>query len=44
MAREGPLGMYVNPGGYIHEMITVYKADGLKTAGGPSTENTWFQG
>jgi len=44
MAKDGPLGMYVNPGGYIHEMITVYRAEGLKNVGGPSMENTWFEG
>lgn len=43
-AKDGPLGMYVNPGGYIHEMITVYKVEGLKLVGGQSTENTWFSG
>lgn len=44
MSLEGPLAAYVNPGGYVHETITVYKAKGLILMGDPSTENSWFPG
>lgn len=44
MSLEGPLAAYVNPGGYVHETITVYKAKGLTLMGDPSTENSWFPG
>ena len=44
MALEGPMAAYVNPGGYVHETLTVYKAQGLVLRGGPSTENSWFPG
>ena len=26
----GPMGNYVNPGGYVHETLTVHKAKGLR--------------
>ena len=44
MALEGPLAAYVNPGGYVHETMTVYKAHGLNLIGRPSTEHSWFPG
>lgn len=44
MSREGPLGAYVNPGGVVHETVTVYKADNLTLIGRPSTEHSWFPG
>ncbi|ELT95677.1 hypothetical protein CAPTEDRAFT_173167 [Capitella teleta] len=44
MADEGPIGAYVNPGGHVHETLTLYKAQGLTLIGRPSTENSWFPG
>jgi|SRR6218665_1837372 len=44
MSVEGPLGAYVNPGGYVHETLTVYKAQGLNLTGPPSEESSWFPG
>ena len=44
MSLEGPMGAYVNPGGYVHETLTVYKAQGLNLIGRASTENSWFPG
>jgi len=44
MAVGGPLAAYVNPGGYVHETLTVYKAENLSRIGRPSTENSWFPG
>ncbi|KAM4721659.1 protein cereblon [Rhinophrynus dorsalis] len=40
----GPMAAYVNPHGYVHETLTVYKAFNLSLVGRPSTENTWFPG
>ncbi|XP_022258862.1 protein cereblon-like [Limulus polyphemus] len=44
MSLEGPQGTYVNPSGYVHEIITTYKARGLLLFGSPSTEQSWFPG
>ncbi|XP_041281721.1 protein cereblon isoform X3 [Onychostruthus taczanowskii] len=40
----GPMAAYVNPHGYIHETLTVYKATNLSLSGRPSTEHSWFPG
>ncbi|KAI1234579.1 hypothetical protein IHE44_0003637 [Lamprotornis superbus] len=40
----GPMAAYVNPHGYIHETLTVYKASNLSLNGRPSTEHSWFPG
>ncbi|CAG2054720.1 unnamed protein product [Timema podura] len=45
MSLEGPQGTYVNPGGYVHETITLHKAKGVRVLNqAPSTEYTWFPG
>ncbi|PNY10055.1 protein cereblon [Trifolium pratense] len=44
MSDEGPLGAYVNPGGYVHEIMTLYKANGLSLVGHAVTEYSWFPG
>jgi len=44
MSSEGPQGAYVNPGGYVHETLTLYKAKNLSLIGEPSTEYSWFPG
>ena len=44
MSQEGPQGAYVNPGGYVHETLTVYTAKNLKLSGESSTEYSWFPG
>lgn len=44
MSTEGPLGAYVNPGGYVHEIMTFYKANGLALIGRPTNEYSWFPG
>lgn len=44
MSIEGPQGTYVNPHGFVHETLTVYKANELVTRGLPSTEASWFPG
>lgn len=44
MSLEGPMGAYVNPGGHVHEMMTVFKAQGIQEYGRASTENSWFPG
>ncbi|KAG8436081.1 hypothetical protein GDO86_007256 [Hymenochirus boettgeri] len=40
----GPMAAYVNPHGYVHETLTVYKAFNVSLVGRPSTENSWFPG
>lgn len=45
MSAEGPQGTYVNPGGYVHETLTLHKAQGLRClTDEPSTEYSWFPG
>ncbi|XP_056660528.1 protein cereblon isoform X9 [Monodelphis domestica] len=40
----GPMAAYVNPHGYVHETLTVYKACNLNLIGRSSTEHSWFPG
>lgn len=45
MSAEGPQGTYVNPGGFVHETLTLHKAQGLRCLNEePSTEYSWFPG
>jgi len=44
MTEDGPKAAYVNPGGVLHETLTVYKARNLSLLGTPSTEYSWFPG
>ena len=44
MNKEGPQGAYVNPGGYVHETLTLYKARNVLYTGAPSPEYSWFPG
>lgn len=44
MAAEGPLGAYVNPGGHVHDTLTVHRARGLQLVGHPSSQHSWFPG
>ena len=44
MSVDGPLAAYVNPGGYVHDTLTVTEAEGLKRQGRASTEHSWFPG
>lgn len=44
MSVEGPQGTFVNPGGYVHEMLTLSKASNLTYYVRPSTEHSWFPG
>ncbi|KAL4226760.1 hypothetical protein ACF0H5_014740 [Mactra antiquata] len=44
MSVSGPLSAYVNPGGHVHETVTVHHATNLNLVGRPSTEHSWFPG
>lgn len=44
MSVSGPLSAYVNPGGHVHETVTVHEAENLNLIGRPSTEHSWFPG
>lgn len=44
MSSDGPLNAYVNPHGYVHEIMTLCKASGLALRGFPVTEHSWFPG
>ena len=51
MSKEGPQGAFVNPGGHVHETLTLYKAKNLRLVGRQSVEyrsvatlqNAWYQ-
>uniref|UniRef100_A0A3Q0T5T2 Protein cereblon n=1 Tax=Amphilophus citrinellus TaxID=61819 RepID=A0A3Q0T5T2_AMPCI len=42
LSLYGPMAAYVNPHGYVHETLTVYKANNLNLVGRPSTLHSWF--
>lgn len=44
LSLYGPMAAYVNPHGYVHETLTVYKANNLSLVGRPSTLHSWFPG
>lgn len=44
MSHSGPQSSFVNPGGFIHDTITVRKAEGLMQAYNWSDQFTWFPG
>uniref|UniRef100_T1JIH3 Protein cereblon n=1 Tax=Strigamia maritima TaxID=126957 RepID=T1JIH3_STRMM len=44
MSIEGPQSIYVNPGGYVHETLTVHKVRSVRVQGESSTEYSWFPG
>lgn len=44
MSSDGPLGAYVNPSGYVHEIMTLYRANGIALRGRAETEYSWFPG
>ena len=44
LSREGPQCAFVNPGGHVHETLTLYRAKNLRLSGTPSTEHSWFPG
>lgn len=44
MSSDGAIGAYVNAHGYVHETLTLSSARGMRVAGHPQTENSWFPG
>ncbi|KAJ3602071.1 hypothetical protein NHX12_029831 [Muraenolepis orangiensis] len=44
LSLYGPMAAYVNPHGYVHETLTVYKTSNLNLIGRPSTMHSWFPG
>ncbi|WZZ40934.1 hypothetical protein YC2023_037193 [Brassica napus] len=44
MSSDGPLGAYVNPHGYVHEIMTFYKANDIALRGRPVLKDSWFPG
>jgi len=44
MSVDGPLAAYVNPGGYVHDTLTVMEVKGLTKQGHSSTKHSWFPG
>nr|CAB3233636.1 protein cereblon [Phallusia mammillata] len=44
MSKSGTMAAYVNPGGVVHETLTLYKVKGLTYVGRSTTEHSWFPG
>lgn len=44
MSSSGLMAAYVNPGGVVHETITLMKVKGVSYVGSKSTEHSWFPG
>ena len=44
MSADGPQSAYVNPQGYVHETLTLYRCRGIQLHGEASTEYSWFPG
>lgn len=44
MTDEGTGGAFVNPHGYVHDMITLRQARHVTLEGQPETEHSWFKG
>ncbi|KAJ4872406.1 ATP-dependent protease La (LON) domain protein [Raphanus sativus] len=44
ISNDGPLGAYVNPHGYVHEIMTFYKANDIALRGRPVLKDSWFPG
>ncbi|XP_031473667.1 uncharacterized protein LOC116246102 [Nymphaea colorata] len=44
MSRDGPSNAFVNPHGYVHEIMTLKNTKGLVRLGRPVTEHSWFPG
>ncbi|KAL3633485.1 hypothetical protein CASFOL_022247 [Castilleja foliolosa] len=44
MSDDGPLGAYANPHGFVHEVMTLMRTDGIAVSGPPVKEFSWFPG
>jgi cereblon len=44
MSASGTAQTFVNPHGFLHEVVTVRWAKNLAMAGPPTTEFTWYPG
>lgn len=44
MRTAGATGVFVNPHGFLHEVLTVRRAVNVLPAGMPTAEFTWFPG
>lgn len=44
MSRDGAIGNFVNPHGYIHQTVTMRKAANLALHGVPCEQDSWFPG
>ena len=44
MSAEGPVGAFVNPAGFLHEIVTVRAAVGLRLMGHAVEKDSWFAG
>lgn len=44
MSEEGIAALFVNPHGYVHDMVTLRKVSAVTDEGAPTAEHSWFHG
>ncbi|XP_051129638.1 uncharacterized protein LOC127250401 [Andrographis paniculata] len=44
MSSDGPVGAYANPHGFVHEVLTLMRTNGIAVTGHPVKEYSWFPG
>jgi cereblon len=44
MAADGPVAAFVNPGGFVHEIVTVRAVQEVRLLGPAVSEDSWFPG
>jgi len=44
MATEGPVAVFVNPGGFFHDIVTLRSVEGLTRVGPAVAKDSWFAG
>lgn len=44
MSESGAAGVYLNPHGYVHDMITLIRTVNVMPHGLPETANSWYPG
>lgn len=44
LSDEGSCKAFVNPGGVVHEMMTVQAVSNVRNVSGKNTEHSWYPG
>jgi len=41
---DGPVNAFINPAGYLHEIVTVRAVEAVELEGVPTQADSWFEG